>query len=419
MCGLIFSTSSAKATLMVAGLQHRGPDATGVRSCGNGRVIAHTRLAIMDVTNIDAQQPLFDGSVYTVFNGELFNYKSLALGTEVQAIHKLLRGNHELSMLLSGYYAAIQYRTADQTLVLARDYFGVMPLFYSIGSSGEVHVASERKVMKDSGKIRSVPANSRVTIDLKTMKVKIHKYPEVLHLTKTPANFLQTYLLNAIEECATHASSGFAVALSGGLDSSILLAGLKSINAQPNEIITTYLDAPSDEVARAKELTAHLGWSSLHNVVKTQVMSNSDLRYHLETPLNKIRDFAFMRHATVAKHTKSKVILCGEGLDELGLGYPLNREFTMPHERFLKKVSLLKSQASMTLDRVNLAGMMYSKEYRVPFLSLDFVNSALGQDQVHKSVFRELAYSLGVPSSIINANKYSGEEARGRELLVH
>ena len=416
MCGLIFSTSSLKAGSMLASLQHRGPDAYGVKHCGNGNVIAHTRLAIMDVTNVEAQQPLFDGSVYTVFNGELFNYKTLGLGTEIQAIHKLLRGGHELSMLLSGYYAAVQYRTSDQTLILARDYFGVMPLFYTICSGG-VHVASERKAIRSSGKIRSVPANSRVTIDLKTRKVKIHRYPEVLRMAKTPPEFLETYLLSAIEECASHSSSGFAVALSGGLDSSILLAGLKRINAKPNEIITTYLNEPSGEVARAEELTALLGWDSLHKVVKTQVLSNSELRYHLETPPNKIRDFAFMRHATVAKHTQSKVILCGEGLDELGLGYPLNREFPTAHERFLKKVSLLRSQASMTLDRVNLAGMMYSKEYRVPFLSLDFVNAALSHDQMAKSLFKDLARSLGVPSSIVNANKYSIEEARGRALL--
>jgi asparagine synthetase B (glutamine-hydrolysing) len=131
---------------------------------------------------------------------------------------------------------------------------------------------------------------------------------------------------------------------------------------------------------------------------------------------NPIRDFAFQRHATVAKHSPTKVILCGEGADELGLGYPVNKALTGPVERYLKKVSLLKSQASMTLDRVNMAGMMYSKEYRVPFLDLEFSLACLGHDQTNKELFRKFAHTLGVPKEIIDAAKYSNEETTGRAI---
>jgi hypothetical protein len=61
--------------------------------------------------------------------------------------------------------------------------------------------------------------------------------------------------------------------------------------------------------------------------------------------------------------------------------------------------------------------MRHSKEYRVPFLDMEFSLAALTADQIKKSVFRELAWIMGVPASIILANKYSGEEAYGRSQI--
>lgn len=415
MCGITITTKGLKrGRAMVALLKHRGPDKQNGYVTGDVAV-GHARLTIVDTDNPDAVQPYYEPSQYAcAFNGEIFNYRQLTKSTEVALIADLLFNGHDLTQVLNGYYAVVMHDFARNKIVCTRDLYGVMPLYYT-KHEGHFEAASERKAL--TGRTYEVPPNSRLEFDLRTKRIKVFKYSQPFRLSSTEASAAQLAesFKRAVQAVATHSDSGFSVALSGGLDSAMVLCALRLLHLKPHAIITTMAQTDdTSEVTRATNLTRQLGWHDVHHVVPVLPMPDEMLRYTIESKPNPIRDFAFKRHATVAYHSPTKVILCGEGADELGLGYPLHQPVNTLHEQYLKKVSLLKSQASMTLDRVNKAGMMYSKEYRVPFLDLDFSLMALNVTQRNKAVFRDVATHLGVPSSIISAPKYSNEETVGR-----
>lgn len=417
MCGIALTTRGHQAAKeMLTFLAHRGPDGSRVVTFG-GVSIGHARLAIVDTDSPDAVQPYAKGHFVCAFNGEIFNYRDLSDATEVALLGRLMAEEHDLTQLLNGYYAVAFHDTGRNKVVLARDLYGVMPLYYTHGD-GHFEAASERKAL--AGRVHEVPANCRVEYDLKTCRVTIHKFSQPFRLGQTQSNVydLTDAFLRAVQRTAIHSDNGFSVALSGGLDSSMVLCALKQLGSTPDAIITTYTQTDdTSELDRARRLVEHLGWSHLFAAIPVLDLKPADVCYWIETPPNPIRDFAFKRHATVAKASPTKVILCGEGADELGLGYPSNRELLTSVDRYFKKVSLLKSQTTMTLDRVNKAGMMHSKEYRVPFLDLDFSLLALTSDQTNKDMFRSVAEFLGVPDYIINASKYSHEETVGRSAI--
>lgn len=420
MCGLIFTElGPERARHMLDVLRHRGPDRSSWIRRGK-YIIGQNRLSIVGIDKDNANQPMNwkidDCSRDTVFafNGEIFNYKELALHaneSEVEVLSRMVNNGYDVANYVNGYYASISLDCGSNKLILNRDLFGVMPLYYTLNP---LEVASERKAL--IGKIYTVPANSRIEIDLASKKRKIYYNNWPFRFVPATMEQLTTAFLTAVKRTATHSDCGFSVALSGGLDSSLVLLACSILNLEPVNIITTYVqDTDRSEVERAQHLTQSLGWSDRHTIVKCEPML--DLRYWIETPKNPIRDFAFLRHATVAKYAQTKVILCGEGADELGLGYPLSsdRHIVNKLRMNLKRISLLKSQATMTLDRVNLAGMRYSKEYRVPFLDLDFVQTALGcTDNYKKSMFRQMGLDLGLPQEICYCDKYSNEELVGR-----
>lgn len=429
MCAIVLTVGShARAVSMLKTLAHRGPDDQRVITFGDVS-IGHASLAIVDTGTRAAIQPFVvqgerdiedvRGSHIVAFNGEIFNYKDLSVDedeSEVQVLARLLTQGHDLTQFVNGYYAAVAYDVSRREVTLARDLFGVMPLYYTLNP---VAAASEKKALDQTQKIYTVPANSVVRISLKSKrakaKVTMNTWPFRFH-TSSSSTLLDAFLL-AVERVARHSDNGFSVAFSGGLDSALLIGALKALHLKPKEVITTYTQTEdTSEVDRACCLMEAIGWQDVHVLVPCVAVA--DLPYWIETPPNPIRDFAFNRHATVASVATTRVILCGEGADELGLGYPLHDErHTRNNLRMhLKRVSLLKSQATMTVDRVNKAGMMHSKEYRVPFLDVDFVQAALSTtDNVGKSAFRELARLLYIPESIINASKYSREEIVGRK----
>lgn len=426
MCGIALTTRGVRRlSEMLNELKHRGPDGKGVRI--HGRVyIGHRRLAIVDTQHPDAVQPYVKDDHYAIaFNGEIFNYKQLTKSTEVSLLGELLAKEHDLTQLLNGYYAIAFHDIGRNKIVLARDLYGVMPLYYT-HYEGHFEAASEKKSLLN-GHVKAVPANSKVEFDLATHKITITQFSQPFrygkrsdhsgHLHFYDASDLANMFVEAVQRTATHSDNGFSVALSGGLDSAMVLKALHGKGLIPEAIITTYTQTTdTTEVDNAKGIVRFCGWEDRHLVVPCEVLSEYALRHAIETPKNPIRDFAFQRHATVAKHSPTKVILCGEGADELGLGYPLNRKLPHTYDAYFKKVSLLKSQATMTLDRVNKAGMMHSKEYRVPFLDLDFSIMALGYDQQGKDLFRLVARHLGIPEQYRNVAKYSNEETIGRAL---
>lgn len=166
MCGICgvahadpsIPVSSSTLSRMRASLAHRGPDGFGEHIL-NGVGLAHTRLSIIDV--VGGRQPLCneDGSVWVTFNGELYNYKALrdqlrARGhtfktdsdTEV-LVHLYEEDGPSFVRRLNGMFALAIHDVREQRVVLARDHFGIKPLFYSVQDESLVFGSEVKAVL--------------------------------------------------------------------------------------------------------------------------------------------------------------------------------------------------------------------------------------------------------------------------------
>jgi asparagine synthase (glutamine-hydrolysing) len=148
------------ATRMAQTLHHRGPDACGVRSWPEATLV-HTRLSIIDLSPAGAQ-PMAnkDRTVWTVFNGEIYNHRELRRTLEARG--HIFKGRSDTEVLphlyeeegssfvakLRGMFALAIYDTRMRTLVLARDRFGIKPLFYAI-TNDRIMFASEIRALLD------------------------------------------------------------------------------------------------------------------------------------------------------------------------------------------------------------------------------------------------------------------------------
>jgi asparagine synthase (glutamine-hydrolysing) len=166
MCGIagIFDTreqspiDQALLARMNEQQHHRGPDETGLHAeAGVG--LAHKRLSIIDLSS--GHQPLFneDGSVVVVFNGEIYNFVELM--PELQALGHVFRTHCDTEVIVHaweqwgdkcverfrGMFAFALWDRNQQTLFMARDRFGVKPLFYSLLDDGQLIFGSELKVL--------------------------------------------------------------------------------------------------------------------------------------------------------------------------------------------------------------------------------------------------------------------------------
>src|SRR5919109_511393 len=148
MCGIAgwlgtLPDSALYTARLAQTLRHRGPDAHGIRSWPEATLV-HTRLSIIDLSPAGAQ-PMAneDGTIWTVFNGEIYNHRELQHDLESRG--HVFRGKSDTEVLphlyeeqgreflsrLRGMFALAIYDMRNRTLILARDRFGIKPLFYA------------------------------------------------------------------------------------------------------------------------------------------------------------------------------------------------------------------------------------------------------------------------------------------------
>jgi asparagine synthase (glutamine-hydrolysing) len=164
MCGIAgwlgtLPDSAQAAARMAQALHHRGPDAQGSRAWPEATLL-HTRLSIIDLSPTGAQ-PMAneDGTVWTVFNGEIYNHRDLR--RQLEARGHVFKGRSDTEVIphlyeeegaafvskLRGMFALALYDTRTRTLLLARDRFGIKPLFYAPGPE-RVLFASELRALR-------------------------------------------------------------------------------------------------------------------------------------------------------------------------------------------------------------------------------------------------------------------------------
>ena len=358
---------------MITALQHRGPDGYGYHSAP-GIGLAHARLSIIDLTT--GSQPIRneDGSIWVVFNGEIFNYLELRarlepLGhlfytqsdTEV-IVHAYEQYGLDFVDHLNGQFAIALWDSRHRRLVLARDRVGIRPLLYSQTPRG-LAFASEAKSLFASGLVRpeldplgiAEVATFWSCIAPQTPFVGIRALPPG-HLAVFEAGRLNVRrywdwqfarageqeprtLEDVVEEVRElftdsvrlqlRADVPVAAYLSGGLDSSAVSA---AIRRHTNSPLTTFslafADAEFDESQFQQDVARHLGTEHIVKRIGSSEISTAFARgiRHIEAPIVRTAGIPLMLLADRVRAAGIKVVLTGEGADEIFGGYDLFKE---------------------------------------------------------------------------------------------
>ncbi|PCI73568.1 MAG: asparagine synthase (glutamine-hydrolyzing) [Gammaproteobacteria bacterium] len=392
---------------------HRGPDADGLFS-DESVVLAHRRLSIIDISE-SSNQPMFDGNgdIVLVFNGEIYNHVELRKELEQEFEFKTDHSDTETIIYaykkwgvscvdkFVGMFAFALYDKSKGSVFICRDRLGKKPIYYSqVGNA--YYFCSESSALFTSGKIeKKINAEaiydylSYLTVEApNTFFEGVYKIPagHYMEINKAGtslvkywdiANYLNIeckdsekeiinrtkLLLDKSMEHRNVSDVPIAVALSGGLDSSLNLDYTKNISE--NKLIAinvSYVDKSQfDESDIAKRFSEELGVEFVSVCIDKQDYENWILEYfqaQKDTPIGDPNSPLLYGISKVAAQHGCKVLQVGEGGDEIG-GYPiynslvkLNRLTKFIPKYLLKLCSLLPipSKYKRELDILSSGG---------------------------------------------------------------
>ncbi len=376
MCGICGATgreARSKAERMLQTIMHRGPDATGYFD-DDTIALAHARLSIIDLDTGSQPMSYADGRYVTVYNGEIYNHRSVRKTLEGRG-HKF-RTTSDTEVILAAYaewgqaclhrlrgmFAFALWDTANRSLWLVRDRLGIKPLYYGINGR-EITFASETKAVVASLPARpSVDAvalhqvmNYRFVRGTRTMWEGIHRLPPGHTLLWRDGDIqIQRYwecpqasetmdlgtseLAELLESAvAEHLVSDVPVAsfVSGGLDSTAIVAWAKPHLHFPMQNYCLNFGTRHDETIHARAASAEMGldFRSI-DMRPTDFKHLEKVIWHLDEPVGDAIAIATYVLAERASE-RTKVVLTGEGADEIFGGYI--------HHRAMRAADLLGS----------------------------------------------------------------------------
>jgi asparagine synthase (glutamine-hydrolysing) len=406
-------------------LEHRGPDDSGIyidKTIGLG----HRRLSIID-TSTAGHQPFVseNGRYCIVFNGEIYNYQSfypelkskgiaLKSGSDTEVLLKLYE-LYGIEMLdrLNGMFAFAIWDTLERKLTLCRDRMGVKPLYYCIYKS-TLYFASEQKAIFAAGVPISISENGmeeyifnrfnageetlfnhvkkllpghHIVIDedgkTKTtrwwnLKEQIQNHSKIVDPKKWfEETFFESVKLRMVSDVPV------GVLLSGGLDSCSILSALYHQNFKNIETFNiSFSEEEHNEYGLAKNITDDFGYNFNHTKLENESLYQNliDTSYFQDEPIMHLNEPHLLAIAKLAK-PKVKVLLSGEGADELMGGYVRYKALKNPS--LLKVISQISSityfNKKQRLDKL----FRYSKVNNNPDLVI-FNGSNVYPDDINK-----------------------------------
>lgn len=350
-------------------ITHRGPDQVDYIK-GDHIELGFSRLSIIDIEGGDQPLSYEDGRYWIVFNGEIYNY--LELRKELVEKGKSFKTKSDTEVILAlyseegksmvhrlrGMFAFVIWDNLTKTVFAARDRFGIKPLFY-VEKKGCLMLASEKKSLLaacDNGNIslneealqhylsfQYVPEPG--TMAEKIMKVETGYYLEktmgqAMSLTQywkptfTPIYQSEESWVKSIQECVidsvrAHMRSDVPVGafLSGGIDSTIIAAIAKEFKPDLETFSIGFETNGYSEIAVAKATADHLNLVNHSSLITADeyISHLPRIMWHMDDPL---ADPACVPLYFVAREASKrvKVVLSGEGADELFGGYNIYRE---------------------------------------------------------------------------------------------
>ncbi len=376
IAGLAMSPGSpppnpATLAALAAALAHRGPDGTGQAAVGRIALV-QTRLAIVDITGGD--QPLYAGPAALVANGEIYNDLALrsglpgtrfVTGSDCEPpLHLWLRDGAGYAAQLRGMFAIAIHERAQRSMTLTRDPFGIKPL-YVAPVQGGLAFASEPQALLAAGLVRRAlrPAareellQMQFTSGAETIfagiqrvlpgetlqvadghildRIRVPALPEGGPESITEEAALARLDRALMESVDLHQRSDvpYGMFLSGGVDSAAVLATMARLNGAPVLAYTAGFAAPgaADERQHAAAVAQAAG--ARHETLEiTEAMVWRHLPEIVACMDDPAADYAIIPSWFLARRARQdvKVVLCGEGGDEVFGGYGRYRSAMRP-----------------------------------------------------------------------------------------
>ena len=382
MCGIVCAfdlkeSSDAlrpKVLEMSKQIRHRGPDWSGIYT-NTKAILSHERLAIVDP--VSGKQPLYsnDKKLVLAANGEIYNHREIRgkydgiYDFQTQSDCEVILALYKDKGLdfvddLNGIFGFAIYDADEDSYFIARDHMGIIPLYIGWDENGTFYVASELKALEGfCTKIELFPPghylSSKSGEYVKWYKREWRAYDAVKKENETSIEKIKDALEAAVKR-QLMSDVPYGVLLSGGLDSSVTSAIAKKY-AQKRIESDSVSDAwwpqlhsfsvgleGSPDLAAAQKVADHIG--TVHHEIKFTIQEGldaiRDVIYNLETyDITTIRASTPMYlMARVIKSMGIKMVLSGEGADELFGGYlyfhkaPNAKEF---HEETVRKLDKL------------------------------------------------------------------------------
>jgi asparagine synthase (glutamine-hydrolysing) len=414
MCGIVcaFDVKESTEVLrpqlleMSKKIRHRGPDWSGIYA-DEKAILAHERLAIVDPAS--GKQPLLspNGKLVLAANGEIYNHRELRKQFDGKYDFKTESDCEVILALyqekgvdfldeMNGIFGFTIYDAEKDEYFVARDHMGIIPLYMGWDKNGTFYVASELKALEGTcTKIQLFPPGHYLHSSDGELKRWYSR--DWMEYDAVKENETSIQEIKEALEAAVHrqlmSDVPYGVLLSGGLDSSVTSAIAKKYAQKRIESddqadawypqlhsFSVGLDG-SPDLAAAQKVAKHIG--TVHHEIKFTIQEGldaiKDVVYNLETyDITTIRASTPMYlMARVIKSMGIKMVLSGEGADELFGGYlyfhkaPNAREF---HEETVRKLSKLHMYDCL---RANKSLASWGIEGRVPFLDKEFMDVAM------------------------------------------
>lgn len=473
ICGIVEksgqSVDETTLRLMTDAMIHRGPDDDGYhvdQSVGLG----FRRLSIVDVAH--GHQPIAneDGSVWVVMNGEIYNYQELLRGlstaghqfrsqsdTEV-VVHLYETYGIDCLTRLRGMFALAIYDAREETVYLARDYFGIKPLFYanradrflfssdlkSLLASGDVDRRIELQSLWNyltfqyvpdpftmfSG-ITKVPAGHYVQVN--RAKTSLHRYWQAEFQpdeTKPLSWFVEGVRAKLRESVKCHLTGEVprGAFLSSGVDSSAIAALM--MQEEPVRTFSVgYEDAGgfTDELALAAETARQLG-TDHHSVIvsaKQYLDHVPQVIFNQEDPLADPSAIALHFVAELAS-AHVTVVLSGEGADEVFGGYPIYHE-PLSLRPFAYAPTRVREAMGRLATRLphGLKGRSFLERGSVPLERRFIGNAKIFSDELKHTLlqsaypFHAMQSSFTVTDPIYDGHRDLDDVTRMQDIDIH
>ncbi|MBM2814409.1 MAG: Glutamine amidotransferase type-2 protein [Ignavibacteria bacterium] len=387
MCGIvaIINVSSAKERLVKAlkKIEHRGDISDPVYEVSNKIALGTRRLRILDWEN--AIQPMisYNNQFVVVYNGEIYNYKDLRIDLEKKGIKFNTESDTEVLAnglayygvrflpMLNGMFAFVAYNLRENSFIASRDTAGIKPLYFIKYEHGFCFASEIKPLLfvTDLGIVQEVKPGQIISNNGNFHYETITSDFRVGSLKQNAKNLAR--LLESSIARQVPSTQEFAIKFGGGIDSTLIL----HLASKYSKNIKSYLISNENGIDKkyaleyaqrcgADPIIINFSEQDIYKLIKPVVSTIESF----EPTLVRNSIFSFLLSKRISDDG-IKIALCGEGADELFLGYREMESYkeNMDYQIFYK--DLYRTQ----LQRVDRCSMQFHLETRVPFLDENIV----------------------------------------------